>query len=135
MWSFFHRFPASNSHGFIQQFLVSKASFYTEAEKPVTYILDLLNLDVPNLFASPPHSISETFQENLHIYISSTGLSRALVNNVDNIIVSWSAAILCNSSNFTYIISISIHFVETLLPMWQSKVEIEHCSIVYFYVL
>ena len=89
MWFFFHRFPASNSHGFILQFLVSTASFYTEAEKPVAYILDLMKLDVANLFASPPLSISEKFKENLHIYISSNGLSRGLVNNVDCIIVSW----------------------------------------------
>ena len=114
MRSFFHRLPASNSHGFILQFLVSKASFYTEAEKPVTYILDLMKLDVPNLFASPPHSISETFKENLHTYISSTGLSRELVNNVDSIMVSWLRTNLCNSSNFTYVISISNHFVEWL---------------------
>ena len=71
---------------------MSEASLYTEAGKPVAFILDLMKLDVPDLFASPvvtpPHNTtSESFQKTLHTYISSNGLSRDLLKNVDKIMV------------------------------------------------
>ena len=88
--SFVNRIPDSNSQGFILQFLMSdEASLYTKAGKPVAFVLDLMKLDVPDLFASSPHSTtSERFQKDLHTYISSNGLSRDLLENVDKIMVS-----------------------------------------------
>ena len=88
--SFVNRVPDSNSQGFILQFLMSdEASLYTAAGKPVAFVLDLMKLDVPDLFASPPHNTtSERFQKNLHTYISTNGLSRDLLKNVDKLMVS-----------------------------------------------
>ena len=85
---FFDRFPESNSHGFILQFLLSEAAFYAEASKAGTFILDLMKLDVPNLFASPPHSTGESFKKELHRYILEKRLSRELQKNVESIMVS-----------------------------------------------
>ena len=88
--SFVNRVPDASSQGFILQFLMSdEASLYTEAGKRVAFVLDLMKLDVPDLFASPPHNTtSERFQENLHAYISKEGLSKDLLENVDKIMVS-----------------------------------------------
>ena len=70
---------------------MSEASFYIEASKPVAFILDLMKLNVPDLFASPvtpPHNTtSGRFQKTLHTYISSNGLLRDLLKNVDKIMV------------------------------------------------
>ena len=85
---FFNRNPESNSHDFILQFLLSEAAFYAEASKAGTFFLDLMKLDVPNLFASPPHSTGESFKKKLHLYISENSLPRELQKNVESIMVS-----------------------------------------------
>ena len=85
---FSNRCPESDSHGFILQFLFSEAAVYAKADKAGTFILDLMKLDVPNLFASPPHFISENFKENLHSYIIANSLSKELQKSVESIMVS-----------------------------------------------
>lgn len=61
------------------------------------YILDLVKLDVPNLFIGPPLETgiqgdssvpAEKFMEHLHSYIASNDLQRELLKNVDVIMVS-----------------------------------------------
>ena len=61
------------------------------------YILDLMKLDVPNLFIGPPDDTdiscgtgvpSEKFMKDLHSYIDSNELSRELLGNLDSIMVS-----------------------------------------------
>ena len=86
--SFFDRSSESNSHGFILQFLLSEAAFYAKASKAGAFILDLMKLDVPNLFASPPHSTGESCKKELHRYILKERLSRELQKNVESIMVS-----------------------------------------------
>ena len=85
---FLNRYPESDSHGFILEFLLSEAAVYAKADKAGTFILDLMKLDVPKLFASPPHSTSESFKKNLHCYIVGNSLSRELQKNVESIMVS-----------------------------------------------
>ena len=85
---FSNRYPESDSHGFILEFLLSEAAVYAKADKAGTFILDLMKLDVPNLFASPPHFISESFKKNLHGYIIANSLSGELQENVEGIMVS-----------------------------------------------
>jgi len=77
---------------------MSEASYYSEANKPVAYILDLMRLDVPDLFCNRRGDIGvtgESFKGYLHEYIASSGLSRDLLKCVDIIMVSW----FSNSSN------------------------------------
>lgn len=97
-----NRYPASNSHVFILQFLLSEAAAYAKAGKAGTFILHLMKLDVPNLFAGPPHSTSESFKKNLHCYIIANSLSRELQRHVESIMVSkhifWHSN--CNTSHF-----------------------------------
>ena len=72
-------------------FISSKALFYAELKQPVKYILDVMKLDVPNLFTAPQSDTSvpgEKLKEHLHSYIASNGLSRDLLRNVDAIMVS-----------------------------------------------
>ena len=83
-----NRYPESTNHDFILQFLLSEAAHYVGAGKAGTFILDLMKLDVPKLFASPPHSTSESFKKNLHCYIVANSLSRELQKNVESIMVS-----------------------------------------------
>ena len=83
-----NRYPESDSHGFILQFLLSEAAAYAKAGKVETFILHLMKLDVPNLFAGPPHSISESFKNNLHGYIIANSLSRELQRHVEILMVS-----------------------------------------------
>ena len=83
-----NRYPSSNSHVFILQFLLSEAAAYAKAGKAETFILHLMKLDVPNLFAGPPHSISESFKNNLHCYIIANSLSRELQRHVEILMVS-----------------------------------------------
>ena len=61
------------------------------------YILDLVKLDVPNLFIGPAFETAtqsdtsvpgEKFKEHLHSYIASNDLQRELLKNVDVIMVS-----------------------------------------------
>ena len=88
---FCSRFPEPNEHGFILDFISSKAPFYAELKQPVKYIFDVMKLDVPNLFTAPRNDTSipgEKFKEHLHYYIASNGLSRDLLKNVDVIMVS-----------------------------------------------
>ena len=85
---FSNRYPESKNHGFILEFLLSEADHYAEARKAGTFILDLMKLDVPNLFASPPHFISESFKKNLHSYIVANNLSIELQKSVESIMVS-----------------------------------------------
>ena len=84
---FSNRYPESDSHGFILDFLLSEAAVYAKAGKAGTFLLDLMKLDVPNLFACPPHSTSESFKKNLHSYFAND-LSRELQKNVESIMVS-----------------------------------------------
>ena len=83
-----NRYPESDSHGFILQFLLSEAAVYAEAGKAGTFILDIMKLDVPKLFAGPPHSTSESFKKNLHSYIFANSLSRELQRHVKILMVS-----------------------------------------------
>ena len=87
----FFRFRDPNEHGFILDFLFSKAAIYAELKQPVKYILDVMKLDVPNLFTDSQSGTSgpgENFKELLHSYIASNGLQRELLKNVDVIMVS-----------------------------------------------
>ena len=84
---FLSRYPESDSHGFILDFLLSEAAVYAKAGKAGTFLLDLMKLDVPKLFACPPHSTSESFKKNLHSYFAND-LSRELQKNVESIMVS-----------------------------------------------
>ena len=92
-----HRLPEPSKHGFIIDYLSSEANVYVRSSKPVRYILDLMKLDVPNLFVGPPVDTgtscgtsvpSEKFTEDLHFYIDSNELSRELLRNFDSIMVS-----------------------------------------------
>ena len=85
---FLNRYPESDNHSFILQFLLSEAAVYAKADKAGTFLLDLMKLDVPNLFACPPRFISESFKKNLHSYIIANDLSRELLKNVESIMVS-----------------------------------------------
>ena len=85
---FSNRYPESDSHDFILEFLLTEAAFYAEAGKAGILILDLMKLDVPKLFACPPHSTSENFKKNLHSYIFANSLSRELQKSVESIMVS-----------------------------------------------
>ena len=88
----FHRFPEPKSHNFILEFLVSESTYYTEANKQVVFVLDLMKLDVPCLFYDRQDETSvpgENFKEYLHLYIASSGLSKELLNRMDTIMVSW----------------------------------------------
>lgn len=75
-------------------FLFSKAAIYAKLKQPVKYILDVMELDVPNLFTdskSGTGGISvpgKNFKELLHSYIASNGLQRELLKKVDVIMVS-----------------------------------------------
>ena len=82
-----NRFPESKDHDFILQFLLFEATLYAEAGKAGMFILDVMKLDVPNLFASPPHSTSENFKKNLHSYIFAQSLSTELQKNLETIMV------------------------------------------------
>ena len=93
----FYRSPDPSTHGFILQYLSSEAYCYAVSSKPVIYILDLVKLDVPNLFIGPPLETgtqddisvpAEKFKEHLHSYIASNDLQRELLKNVDVIMVS-----------------------------------------------
>ena len=92
-----HRSPEPRRHGFIIDYLSSEAIYYVRLSKPVRYILDLLKLDVPNLFIGPPDDTgiscatsvpSIKFMQDLHSYIDSNELSRELLENLDGIMVS-----------------------------------------------
>ena len=89
---FFYRFPEPKAHTFILEFILLESTYYAEANKRVAFILDIMKLDVPDLFCdqrgdtSPP---GETFKVYLHGYIASSGLSRDLLKCVDTIMVSW----------------------------------------------
>ena len=88
----FVRFQEPKDHTFILEFLLSESSCYVEANKQVAFILDLMKLDVPNLFCERRGGTSitgESFKGNLHAYIASSGLSRDLPKCVDIIMVSW----------------------------------------------
>ena len=73
-------------------FLFSKAAIYAKLKQPVKYILDVMELDVPNLFTdskSGTGGISvpgKNFKELLHSYIASNGLQRELLKKVDVIL-------------------------------------------------
>ena len=90
----FHRYPEPNDHGFILEFLLSEAFFYAKINKQVKYILDIMKLDVPNLFTGPPSNPGipsipgAKFKEHLHSYIATNDLPRELLKNVDVIMVS-----------------------------------------------
>ena len=95
--SIFYRSPEPSTHGFILQYLSSEAYCYAVSSKPVIYILDLVKLDVPNLFIGPAFETAtqsdtsvpgEKFKEHLHSYIASNDLQRELLKNVDVIMVS-----------------------------------------------
>ena len=98
---FFYRFPEPKAHTFILEFILLESTYYAEANKRVAFILDIMKLDVPDLFCdqrgdtSPP---GETFKVYLHGYIASSGLSRDLLKCVDTIMVSW---VSNSSSNHT----------------------------------
>ena len=56
------------------------------------FILDLMKLDVPDLFYDIQGRTSvpgASFKEYLHQYIASNGLSKELLKRVDKIMVSW----------------------------------------------
>ena len=84
-------------------FISSKAlSSYAESRQPVKYILDVMKLDVPNLFTAPQSVPGEKLKEHLHSYIASNGLSRELLKNVDTIMVSLCLMLLqCNDFKCT----------------------------------
>jgi len=88
---FFYRFPEPKAHTFILEFILLESTYYAEANKRVAFILDIMKLDVPDLFCdqrgdtSPP---GETFKMYLHGYIASSCLSRDLLKCVDTIMVS-----------------------------------------------
>ena len=103
---FSNRYPESDSHEFILEFLLTEAVFYAEAGRAGMFILDLMKLDVPKLFACPPHSTSENFKKNLRSYIFANSLSRELQKSVESIMVS--KHIYCWHSNCnTLLIAIS----------------------------
>lgn len=85
---FSNRYPESKNHDFILDFLLYEAALYAGAGKAGMFIPDLMKLDVPNLFASPPHFIGESFKKNLHSYIFANSLPRELQKNVESIMVS-----------------------------------------------
>ena len=120
---FFDRSPGSNSHDFILQFLLSEAAFYAEASKAGTFILDLMKLDVPNLFASPPHSTGESFKKDLHLYIFANTLSRELQKNVESIMVSKQIFLNSNYNTLLAVISGSYTWWPSSFPRPYS-----HCS-------
>ena len=119
---FFDRSPGSNSHDFILQFLLSEAAFYAEASKAGTFILDLMKLDVPNLFASPPHSTGESFKKDLHLYITNS-LSREFPKNVESIMVSKQIFLNSNCNTLLVVISGSYTWWPSSFPRPYS-----HCS-------
>jgi len=90
----FYRFPEPESHRFILEFVQYQSFFYTgytEANKPVAFFLDLMKLNVPELFCEQQGHTSvpgERFKRYLHQYVGSTGLSKELFKYVDTIMVS-----------------------------------------------
>jgi len=82
------RSPEPKAHTFILEFILLESTYYAEANKRIAFILDIMKLDVPDLFCdqrgdtSPP---GETFKVNLHGYIASSGCSRDLLKCVDTI--------------------------------------------------
>lgn len=80
------------NHNFILEFLVSESTCYTEANKQVVFILDLMKLDVPDLFYDRQGQTSvpgENFKEYLQQYIHPSALSEKLLKCMDTIMVSW----------------------------------------------
>ena len=91
----FNRFPEPTSHSFILEFLKCRAPHNTKADRQVGYILDLMKLDVPDLFCYQQSGTSipgENFKKHLQTYIATSGLSlrKELLRRVDAIMVSWS---------------------------------------------
>ena len=95
----FYRSPEPKDHNCILEFIMSESAYYAEANKPVAFILDLVKLDVPDLFCDQRGDTSilgESFKKNLHSYIASRGLSRDLLKCVNHVMVSCE---IRNSSN------------------------------------
>ena len=96
---FFYRFPEPKAHTFILEFILLESTYYAEANKRVAFILDIMKLDVPDLFCDQRGDTSilgESFKKNLHSYIASRGLSRDLLKCVNHVMVSCE---IRNSSN------------------------------------
>ena len=99
------RFKDAQHHNFLLEFLKSVAKCYLEQGRAKDFIIDLLSLDVPDLFkmetegsTSTIHSdilsnsVPDEFMQFLTVYIQRNHLQEAILADVDQI---W----VCNEMN------------------------------------
>ena len=98
-WSFLISFAGAVAHGFVVDFLQSVSDCYLERTCPEQFVLDLLQLRVPKLFAESkkpdtslttlqsPFVVREKFTTNLYEYIYNNNLKEKLQMQMTTIIV------------------------------------------------
>lgn len=88
-----HRVPGAHNQHFILNFMTSIGATYTMDSRSADFILDLLAVKVPKLFAVSDVgcalgvAVQKEFSMYLHSYIQTNGLKRDMMKSIDKILV------------------------------------------------
>ena len=88
-----HRVPGAQNQHFILNFIKSIGEMYTMDSRSADFILDLLAVKVPKLFAvsyaecTLDVAVQNEFSIYLHSYIQMNGLKRDMMKSIDKILV------------------------------------------------